>query len=126
MARIDTWFIVIGLLFALTGMAVGIWTGINRAFEFSSLHAHINLVGFVMSVLFGLIHRAYPQLRGSVLATAHFWLHLVGTLVLVAGKYLVAVEGSDVTVATGSLLMVAATLTFVALFAIRADADPAG
>ncbi|HZP10694.1 hypothetical protein [Methyloceanibacter sp.] len=72
MKNIDRWFILIGLLFGISGFAFGIWVGVSEHFELAPVHAHINLVGFASMVLFGLMYRAYPALAESKLAAAHF------------------------------------------------------
>ena len=40
----------------------------------SSVHTHINLVGWASLALFGVIYRLYPELAASRLALVHFWL----------------------------------------------------
>jgi hypothetical protein len=45
-------------------------------------HAHINLLGFVLSVVFALTYKAYPNMTDGRLASAHFWLHMIGAIVL--------------------------------------------
>jgi cbb3-type cytochrome oxidase subunit 1 len=57
-------------------------------FTFAPLHAHINLVGFVLMVLFGIVYRLFPAMATGPLATVHFWLYQVGTIVLVVMLYL--------------------------------------
>ena len=121
MTNIDAMFVRVGLLFLLAGMAFGIWMGINDQLQFSNFHAHVNLVGFVVSMLFGLAHRAWPALRQSRLAVPQFWLHVVGALLLVAGKYQVTIDPSQqLLVATGSLVVLLATLLFAVMFFKRA------
>ncbi len=46
------------------------------------VHAHINLLEFVLTTLFGLVYRQFPEMAGSGLAPVHFWLYQVATLVL--------------------------------------------
>ena len=49
----------------------------------ASVHAHISLLGFTLMAIFGCVYKLFPAMAGGILATTHFWLHQVGTLVLV-------------------------------------------
>ena len=58
--RIDVTFISFGLVFLICGMVFGMWMGATQDFQFADAHAHLNLLGFVVPTIYGLIHRAYP------------------------------------------------------------------
>ena len=47
-------------------------------FNLSTVHVHLNLVGWVSLALVGLFYHLYPSLENSGLAKAHFWLHNIG------------------------------------------------
>jgi hypothetical protein len=83
--RYDVSFICAGLLALLIGEGVGIWTGIGQDFTFAPAHAHLNLVGWVTLCLYGLAHRAYPELAGSRLAAAQAWIAIPSAFVLPVG-----------------------------------------
>ncbi len=85
--KMDRLYILTGFLWLIAGMTFGIYLGITDQLQFANSHAHANLLGFVISVLFGLIYRAWPVLMTSRLALPQFALFEVGSLVLVAGKY---------------------------------------
>src|SRR5690606_27823818 len=53
-----------------------------------SVHAHINLLGFTLMMVFGLVYRLIPALAADWMGRAHFWLHQLGALVLLIGLYL--------------------------------------
>lgn len=117
MARIDTLFIRIGLIYILAGMVFGIWMGISQSFEYAPVHAHANLAGFVLMALYGLIHRAWPALRQSPLSTWHFWAHNVSIVIFVIGIYIAHSPAANDTVAIiGSLLILLSTLLFAVIF----------
>ena len=63
--RIDVTFISFGLVFLICGMVFGMWMGATQDFQFADAHAHLNLLGFVVPTIYGLIHRAYPSLALS-------------------------------------------------------------
>lgn len=81
-------FIGIGILYLLVGIGFGMYMGGKGDFTFTPLHAHINLVGFVLMTLFGLVYRQFPAMAAGNLAKAHFWLHLVGSVVLLIMLFL--------------------------------------
>jgi hypothetical protein len=101
MRSIDDIYILFGLAWLIVGLAFGIWMGINEQFQFISVHAHMNLVGFVISVAFGLILRAYPEIKTSRLAMPQFIIWQIGTAILIAGKAVVAQTGDPRLVAGG-------------------------
>lgn len=122
MRRIDDIYILVGLIWLVLGMGFGIWMGITQQFQFANSHAHWNLVGFAISVLFGLIHRAYPALRGSRLAWPQFFVYESGAVLLVAGKAMIDNGGSDTLVKIGALVTMLGALGMLALFAMRRGA----
>ena len=77
-------FIVIGMVYVLIGMLIGAHMAASGNHAAGGAHAHINLIGFVMMVLFGLCYRVFPDLADNGLARLHFWLHQVGALVFLA------------------------------------------
>lgn len=119
MRRVSDTYILVGFIWILVGMVFGIWMGITNHLNFANSHAHLNLVGFATSVLFGLIYRAYPALERSRMAWAQFALFEVGAILLVIGKAVVDAGGSDLLVAIGSLVVLVGTLAMVYLFAAR-------
>lgn len=75
-------FIAIGSLYIIVGVAIGIYMGASNNHDLVPLHAHVNLLGFVLPMAFGLTYAVFPAAGDNGLARAHFWLHEVGTLVL--------------------------------------------
>ena len=118
MKRIDYWFVLIGACYGTFGMIFGIWMGITQSLNYINTHAHIGLVGFVIFVLFGLIYRAWPQLKASRIAMVHFGLANLAAPVFLYGKFNVDSGGSDAIVATGSLLVIASMLALLANLAL--------
>lgn len=81
-------FLLVGTLYILVGMGFGMHMGASGDHTFAPLHAHINLVGFVLSILFALVYRSYPAMADTGLAKIHFWLHQTGSLVLIVMLFL--------------------------------------
>ncbi|MFN0044250.1 MAG: hypothetical protein ACKVSF_13680 [Alphaproteobacteria bacterium] len=88
--------------------------GINQDFENRHLHAHINLIGWVAMMLFGLAYRAYPEAARTGLARIHYWVAFLGALLFLPGIYLAQTAQFLPPVVVGSLL----TLLSMILFAI--------
>jgi cbb3-type cytochrome oxidase subunit 1 len=81
-------YLIIGSLYLLVGLILGMYMGGKQDFTLAPVHAHINLLGFTLMTLFGVAYRVLPQLADNVLARAHFWLHQIGALVLLIGLFL--------------------------------------
>ena len=77
-------FLVTGPLFLLVGVFLGMYMGATQDHSLAPVHAHLNLLGFVLMMVFGLTYNAFPAAGTSSLARIHFWLHLVGAVVLLA------------------------------------------
>ena len=116
MKNIDRWFIAMAIIYAIVGMALGLWIGINQDLTHTPLHAHINLVGWASMAIFGLIYRAYGDVAASPLAKLHFALTAIGTPVMLAGIPFAHSGGSELPVVAGSLTVFAATIVFLLNF----------
>jgi hypothetical protein len=114
--RVHVVFIGLGLSFLVIGMAFGIWMGINKDFQYADAHAHWNLVGFVTSTLYGLIHRAYPKLSESWRTWPQCIVHVAGVLIFAPGIILVVATGQAIGAIIGSLLILAAALIFMFIY----------
>jgi hypothetical protein len=75
-------FLVIGPIYLIVGVLIGIYMGGSGDHTLAPAHAHINLLGFVLMMIFGLAYDRFSEAGGSMLARVHFWLHQAGALVL--------------------------------------------
>ena len=73
-------FMLLGSAFLIIGIAIGMYMGGSGDHSLGLSHAHINLLGFVLSAVFALTYKAYPAMVEGRLASIHFWLHLVGAV----------------------------------------------
>jgi hypothetical protein len=106
-----------GAVFGVTGMSLGIFMGISQDFTLTPVHAHINLLGFVSLMLYGLYYRGAPT-------TGHLaWLQAAMAMLgvpLMAGGLASMLMGSHggvgefITIA-GSLLTIGALGLFLVL-----------
>jgi hypothetical protein len=110
------WFLVIGSAYLMTGVMLGMYMGGTGEFRLAPVHAHINLVGFVLMSVFALILRAIPGMVDTILAKAHFWLFQVGAFLLVAALYLLISErAAESTI--GPVIFLGEVLVFAGLAA---------
>ena len=115
MQRIDDAFVLIGACYGAAGMAFGTWMGATHNLQFANSHAHVNLVGFVSFMLFGIVYRLWPALKERRLAAAHFVLANLGAAMLLTGKVLVDATGeASLLLPVGALTAVLGMLIFVA------------
>ncbi len=123
--KTDRLYILAGFVWLIFGMVFGIYLGITDQLQFSNSHAHANLLGFVVSVLFGLIYRNWPSLLENRLAMLQFALYQIGAVVLVAGKYDIDNGGGGALAPPGSIIVVLGTLLIFWMFA-RAKVEKPG
>ena len=116
--NVSRYFLLIGSLYLLIGIGIGMYMGAAQDHRLVPAHAHINLLGFTLMAVFGLAYRVFPALDGTALARAHFWLHRVGALVLLVMLFLLFSENiTEASMAPlapiAELLILLGTATFV-------------
>lgn len=89
MKNVDRLFVLTGLAFLLVGMALGLKMNHAHDFTMHGLHAHLNLLGFVVMTLFGLCYHNWPKMKEGMLATVHYVLHTVTVAVALTLLYFV-------------------------------------
>lgn len=108
-------FIKIASVYFVVGIILGMVMGISESFQYTSTHAHINLLGWVSMGLIGVIYHVFPQLTAKKLANLHFWLHNVGLPLMVLGMVLFALDNESVAIpfmSAGGTLIIVATILF--------------
>ena len=114
-------FIRASLLWFATGTLFGVAMAIEPAWVvYRAAHAHINVVGFLTMMLFGVGYQLLPRLFGHPLwsrslAIAHWWLANAGLAAMVVGFVVAPHIGprSAPITATGGVLFAAGALCFV-------------
>lgn len=86
--NISRLFMGIGTLYIIVGVSIGAYMGGSSDYTLVPVHAHMNLLGFVLMMLFGIYYHLFPAAAASRLALVHFWLHQVGTAVLLSLLFL--------------------------------------
>jgi hypothetical protein len=85
-------FMLLGSAFLIVGIVIGMYMGGSGDHSLALSHAHINLLGFVLSAVFALTYKAYPAMAEGRLASAHFWLHFVGAIMVNLMVFLLLAE----------------------------------
>jgi len=86
--KLDRKFLLCSLIYAVVGMCVGIYMAASKNHGQFVAHAHILLVGFVVSFIYGLIHRLWISAESVVTAKVQFYLHQLSALVMGVGLLL--------------------------------------
>ena len=94
---LDRKFLLCGFAYAIAGMGLGIYMAASHNHSLFVAHAHILLVGFVVSFIYALVHKLWVGAGGRV-AGFQFYLHQLAALVMVLG--LVLLYGGTVPEAT--------------------------
>lgn len=115
MKGIAFWFLFVGTLFALVGMAWGIQMSISTDHTLAPAHAHNNLIGYVTMVIYGFYYARVPAAGKGTLALAHFWIALIGAVTF-GGGVAMAITGQG---EIGAQIASIATILGMALFAIN-------
>ncbi|KKI92232.1 cytochrome c oxidase [Bacillus sp. SA1-12] len=109
-------FFKIAVVYLVIGVSIGYVMGMTHNFSFTSVHAHVNLLGWASMALFGLIYHFYPRAGETGLAKAHFWLHNIGTPFLTGGVFLIVYlqnEGLTILPIIGSNLVLLGIILFL-------------
>jgi len=84
----DRKFLVCALCWAVLGMVLGIYMAASHNHAEFITHAHILLVGFVVSFVYGAIHKLWLAAPARGLATLQFVLHQVSAIVMTGGLFM--------------------------------------
>lgn len=80
-------FFTMAVIYALVGMTLGLSMAMSQNHEQLPTHAHIMVLGWLMSAVFAFFYHLVPAARNSRLATIHFWLAAVSSIGMVVGLY---------------------------------------
>jgi len=117
----DRKFVLTSLGYAIIGLALGIFMAASKDHGHLVTHAHIMLVGFVVSFIYALCHKLWINNSKSKLAIAQFYIHQVGTFFLVLGLFLyygkfVSLEAIDPVLAIASIIVFIGVVLMKVLF----------
>jgi len=110
----DRKFLIWALCYAVAGMVLGIMMAESQNHTQHVTHAHIMLIGFVVSLSYGLIHKLWLGGNAGKLATVQYVVHHAGALTIFPGLYLLY-GGIVPEPKIGPLLGVASTTVLVGM-----------
>ena len=85
---LDRKYLVWALAYVALGMGLGIYMAASENHAQHVTHAHILLVGFVVSFLYAAIHKLWLGDQPTRLGRAQFVVHQVGALMMFSGLFL--------------------------------------
>lgn len=80
--------VLCAMLYALAGMGLGIYMASSHNHGQRVTHAHILLVGFITSMVYGVVYKLWLQAAKPVLAWVQFIAHQAGVLAMCSGLFL--------------------------------------
>ena len=85
---LDKKYVVWALSFAAVGLALGIYMAASQNHSELVAHAHILLIGFVVSFVYGIIHKLWLAQPRKGLANFQFVLHQASAVTIAVGLFL--------------------------------------
>jgi len=109
-------YLILGALFGLCGMSLGVFMGAKENFVLAPVHAHMNLLGWVALTLYGLTYRTFPEMAEGRLPRVQFWTAALGviTIVIPLAYLLTGHRAAIPWLLVGEALTVATLLMFLA------------
>lgn len=107
----------VAIVFLLVGLVVGLHMSMTNNHGATAAHAHINLVGWVTSALFGTYYALHPAKAATKLAAIQFAVYVLGCVVMCPMLYFLVTGNPEVepAVAGGSLLVFLGVALFAAV-----------
>jgi hypothetical protein len=117
---LDRNFLVIGLVYGALGMGMGIHMAATQNHGQMVTHAHLLLVGFLLSVIYALIHRLWLEKPWKWVSRIQFLAHHLGVVMMVTGLWLLygghySHENLEPLLASSSIIVLVALLLMLAL-----------
>src|SRR5699024_313925 len=84
-------WIKIGVLYFIIGIAIGLFMSATIDLRWGAAHAHVNVVGWLSTVLIGVVYSVYPKAGNSSLGKGAFWLYNIGLPFLLASMFMVQI-----------------------------------
>jgi hypothetical protein len=114
MPRISEYFFRSAILFLLVGISIGIHMSISQNHNVIGAHAHINLLGWVTSALFGGYYALNPAKAAGRLPMLQYLVYTTGVVIMGVSLYLLLSGNVGMTpvVAASSLITFAGVLLF--------------
>jgi hypothetical protein len=114
MPRVSNLFFKTAILFLIVGIGIGISMAITQNHNVIGAHAHINLLGWVTSAIFGFYYALNPIRAQGRLPLIHYGVYTAGVLLMSVSLYLLLLGNAalEPVVAASSLITLAGVLVF--------------
>ncbi|MCA0031890.1 cbb3-type cytochrome c oxidase subunit I [Mesorhizobium sp. B263B2A] len=115
MPRVSDLFFKTAVVWLILGIGAGLQMAISGDHGAFPAHAHINLLGWVTSAIFGGYYALNPAKAARKIAMIHYGLYTIGLVIMLPALYLMLHGGYtaiEPVVAAGSLIVAAAVLVF--------------
>jgi hypothetical protein len=86
--KLDRRFLIWALSYAAVGLALGIYMAASHNHAELVTHAHILLIGFVLSFVYGIIHKLWLEKPGRGVANVQFALHQAAAITISVALFL--------------------------------------
>ena len=86
--KLDRRFLIWALSYAVVGLALGIYMGASHNHSELVTHAHILLIGFVISFVYAVIHRLWLDKPSRGVANVQFVLHQAAAVTMSLALFL--------------------------------------
>ena len=114
MPRVSELFFKTATVFLILGIGAGLQMAISGDHGAFPAHAHINLLGWVTSAIFGGYYALNPAKAERRIAMVHYGVYTLGLVIMMPALYLM-LQGNpaiEPIVGVGSLIVAAAVLIF--------------
>lgn len=81
-------FLSLGLVYGALGMAMGIHMAATQDHSQTVTHGHLLLAGFLLSVVYAIIHRLWLNQPWNWLSRIQFFAHNIGVVMMVGGLFM--------------------------------------
>lgn len=86
--NLDRRFLIWALGYAAVGISLGLYMAASQNHGELVTHAHILLIGFVLSLVYGIIHKLWLDKPGRALANTQFVIHQAAAVTVSVGLFL--------------------------------------
>ena len=127
MPRISNLFFRTAILFLVVGIGIGLQMAISRNHNVIGAHAHINLLGWVTSALFGGYYALNPAKAEGRLPLIQYGVYTGGVVIMVASLYFLLLGNTafEMPVAIGALITFVGVLLMAVVIFRNAGAGAA-
>lgn len=107
-------FFTLAIVYAICGMVLGLSMAMSHDHTQMPTHAHVMVLGWVMSAVFAFFYHLVPAASASRLASVHFWLAAISGIALTGGLFVMIGGNASIepVVALASMAFFAGMLLF--------------